>query len=191
MNPDQAMIDDISIAVRFVEEDFGGQLTNRTSLLASEQITWDLLWAICPPKAVVIAPQHGPTRQMLGLNLTFSGYETRSNGSQFFLVEGAIITHDGEDFGWGHIRLEIDKYEGARPITSLPFYPLQHSNEREDVRKQLVARGRKYISIIGKPSCFEYATERATGANGVMETVLSDGRAKLEKFNARHETGSS
>ena len=187
LKPDQALIDDIGTALRFVEEDYAGDTASLSSLLANEQITWDLLWTICPPNAIILAPKHGPLHQIQSLKLADSGYVNRPNGTQFFHIRGAIITHDGTNFGWGHLDLEIDKFDGAKQITSLAAFPLQYSNDCEAVRERLVARGQQYLSIVDKPTCLEYTENGPAAANGIKEVVLSDGKRMSEKFNARND----
>ena len=192
MESDQAFIDDIGTALRFVEEDYAGETANLNSLLANDQITWDLLWTVCPPNAIIIAPKHGPLHKIQGLKLASSSYEKRVDGTLYFYIHGAIITHDGTDFGWGHLDLEIDKLDGAKQITSLAAFPLRHLREREAVRMRewLVARGRRYLSIVDKPMCLEYAENGPTAASGIKEIVLFNGERKGEEFNARNQTQS-
>ncbi len=185
LTPDQALIDDIGTAVRFVEEDYAAEIASLNSLLANGEITWDMLWTICPPNVIILAPKHGPVHQMQGLKLADSSYQERPNRTQYFYICGAIITHDGSDFGWGHLDLEIDKFDGAKQITSLAAFPLRYSHEREAVRERLVARGRKYLSVIDKPTSLEYAENGRTATMAIKEIVLSDGKRKSEKFNAR------
>lgn len=115
--------------------------------------------------------------------VTSSSYEQRPNNTRYFGLNGKIITHDGSDFGWGNISIEIDQFEGARPLTSLDAFPLEYMAELEAVRDRLVARGRTYVSIVDQPKCLEYAAERASNALGIKETALADGRMKAEKFN--------
>ena len=188
LNPDQALIDDIGTALRFVEEDYAGDIASLSSLLANEQITWDLLWTICPPNAIVLAPKHGPLHQIQSLKLDESSYQERPNRTLYFHVRGAIITHDGTDFGWGHLDLEIDKFDGAKQITSLAAFPLQYSKECEAVRERLVARGRQYLSILDKPTCLEYAENSPTATSAIKDIELSNGKRIIEKFNARNNT---
>ena len=188
LEPDQALINDIGTALRFVEEDYADEIASLSSLLAKEQITWDLLWTICPPNAIILAPKHGPLHQTQGLKLASSSYQERLNRTLFFYIRGAIITHDGTDFGWGHLDLEVDRFDGAKQITSLAAFPLRYSHEREVVRERLVARGRRYLSIVDKPTCLEYAENGPTATSGIKETVLSNGKRMSEKFNARNET---
>ena len=182
-NPNQALIDDIGTALRFVQEDYESTILSLDSLLANEEITWDLIWAICPPKATFIARRYGLMHQMQAFYVTRFSYAQRENETRYFGLNGKIITHDGSDFGWGNISIEIDQFEGARPLTSLDAFPLEHIAEFEAVRDKLVARGRTYVSIVDQPNCLEYAAERATNALGIKETVLPDGTMKAEKFN--------
>ena len=181
--PNQTLIDDIGTALRFVQEDFESTILSLDSLLASREITWDLIWAICPPKATFLAPRYGLMHQMQAFYVTSSGYEQRPNNTKYYGLYGKIITHDGSDFGWGNISIEIDQFEGARPLTSLDAFPLEEMAEFEAVRDKLVARGRKYVFFVDQPTCLEYAAERATNALGIKETALPDGKLKAEKFN--------
>ena len=188
IKPDQALIDDIGTALRFVEEDYAGEIASLISLRASKQITWDLLWAICPPNAIILAPKHGPLHQTQSLKLAGSSYEERPNRTQYFSISGAIITHDGTNFGWGHLDLEIDKFDGAKQIASLAAFPLQYSDECKAITEGLVTRGRRYLSIVDKPTYLEYAKNNPTATSGIKEVVFSDGKRVEEKFNARNKT---
>ena len=87
LEPDQAYIDDIGTALRFVEEDYAGETASLNLLLADDQITWDLLWTICPPNAIIIAPKHGPLHKIQGLKLASSSYEKRVDGTLYFYTE--------------------------------------------------------------------------------------------------------
>ena len=181
--PNQALIDDIGTALRFVQEDHESTIQSLDSLLANREITWDLIWAICPPKATFIAPRYGLMHQMQAFYVISSGYCERQNRTKYCGVNGRIITHDGTDFGWGNIAIEIDEFEGARPLTSLDAFPLEFLAEFEALRDKLVARGRRFISLVDQPKCLEYAGDRATNAAGIKEIVLADGKIKAEKFN--------
>ena len=121
--------------------------------------------------------------QMQAFYITSSSYQERLNGTKYFGINGRIITHDGTDFGWGTIVIEIDQFEGARPLTSLDAFPLEYMTEFEAERNRLVARGRRYVAIVDQPNCFEYAGTRATNAAGIKEITLPDGKTKAEKFN--------
>ena len=121
--------------------------------------------------------------QMQAFFVTASGYAERENGTKYFWIAGRLITHDGTYFGWGTIEIEIDQFEGSRPLTTLDAFPLEYLAEFDAERNRMVARGRRYISIVDQPNCFEYAGTRATNAAGIKEITLPDGKKKPEKFN--------
>ena len=110
-------------------------------------------------------------------------YKVRENKTQYFELKGLIITHDGTEFGWGNIVIEIDLFEGARRLDSLDAFPLNYSTDCEAVSDKLVTRARRYISIVDQPTCFEYLGAHAANATGIKEIVLPDGNLKPIKFN--------
>lgn len=111
-------------------------------------------------------------------NLKMSSYQSRPNGQQYFSAFAEVIKHDGQDFGKSSMELEINKYEGARTITSLNIFPLKYHDEEFAVRERLIARGRKFVALLEQPACREY-----TAANGIKEFERANGDSMPEKFN--------
>ncbi|GKZ29803.1 hypothetical protein AbraIFM66950_006553 [Aspergillus brasiliensis] len=177
--PNQQLIDDIGTALQFVEEDFAAQIVSLKSLLAENQITFDLLWAIFPPREVIISPRFGLMSEEQAFHLNSSEYQSRPNGQQYFSADAEVIKHDGQDFGKTTLEIQIESYEGARTITGLNFFPLRYHDEESAVRERLIARGRKFIALLEQPVCRDY-----TAANGVREFERANGDSKPEKFNA-------
>lgn len=154
--PSQSLIYDIGTTLRYVDEDFGSRMQHLTSLLQSLEITWDLLFALFPPREVLFAQQHGLLAQEQASYLVDSNYRVRPNNTQYFEVIARIINHDGENFGWADLIIEIDEYDGTKMITSLPIFSFRYFSEHEEKKRDLIERGRKYISIIRRPTCQEY-----------------------------------
>ncbi|KAL2794820.1 P-loop containing nucleoside triphosphate hydrolase protein [Aspergillus keveii] len=179
--PNQQLINDIGTALRFVEEDFHDQISCLNSMVEGNgEITYELLWAIFPPRAIVLAPRFGIMNQEQAFELKGSGYKQRDNGARFFSVSGTLLRTDGRDFGRATVDVEIDQYEGARKISSLDVFPLSRHAEEEAVRKRLFARGKKYLALLDQPACMDYPVPYA-----VKEATLPNRETKLEKFNAR------
>ena len=180
--PNQNLVNDIGTALRFIDEDFGAQLQNLESLLKNGEITFDLIWAIFPPKVLLVCMQHGLTTQMQAMNLVSGTYQKRENGTRYFALRGRIISHDGEDFGYGFVDVEIDDFDGSKKITLLPGFPFQYDPDQDTTRKVLIQRGRKYLSLTrGAPVCQEY-----TVTYGVKDNEFADGRTKTQKANVCH-----
>ncbi|KAF1845136.1 AAA family ATPase [Cucurbitaria berberidis CBS 394.84] len=180
--PDQLLINDIGTALRFVEEDFGGEINNLQSLLSKGEITFDLLWAIFPPRELIVAMEHGILRQPQALSIATSEYGTRDNGSKYYEAEGRVITHDGEDFGKGRFAPVIEAFEGAKKLTILEFYPIKYHPDEPALRKRLIARGKKYVALLENPTCQDYPLNHAVGEN---EHNLQRADKDSEKINVK------
>lgn len=57
--------------------------------------------------------------------------------------------YDGKQFGFGSMSDEIGDFRGARKITSLKCYPLQYHKNETQLRKDLIERGKKFVSLSG------------------------------------------
>jgi hypothetical protein len=54
------------------------------------------------------------------------------------------IDFDGKRFGYKDQEFFVDPFIGTMPITSLSVYPLTYHAEKDDVRKNLIAQGKRW-----------------------------------------------
>ena len=84
----------------------------------------------------------------------------RKDGTPYWHVMCDMIADDGLKFGYTkdlgiasrpdlYSDLEIDQYDGARRIQDLIVYPLEYATSPEQIRKEVVERGKKYARMIG------------------------------------------
>ena len=59
------------------------------------------------------------------------------------------LEFDGKQFGYGSIYEEVPQFRGACKITSLPCYPLQYHKDEAKTRRELIERGKKFVSLGG------------------------------------------
>ena len=64
-------------------------------------------------------------------------------------VHGEQITYEGENFGYKNVKLYIHRYEDYRSLNQLPVYPLQYSPQSAEIRREMIARGRKFVALTG------------------------------------------
>ncbi|KAF7954840.1 uncharacterized protein EAE97_000099 [Botrytis byssoidea] len=153
------------------------------SLLNNGEITFDLLWALMKPKDYVVSIQFRLTGQSQALSVVSGTYHKRQNSTNYFKLNGRMISHDGEDFGYDFVDTEIDEFDGARKITSLKAYPIQYDPNSDTLRKNLIQRGRKYLSLIRalpQAFCQEYTMDF-----GLEDHETSNGRIQAQKANLR------
>ena len=71
--------------------------------------------------------------------------------------------------------LEIDQYEGAKKIQDLIAYPLRYAQNPDEIRAQLIERGKKYVEMVGH-SCWE------TSGPAMKETMNDQYEVHRSKF---------
>jgi hypothetical protein len=64
-----------------------------------------------------------------------------------FAVECVSFEFDGEQYGPMQKTFLIRKYDGEKPITSLPIHPLAFSPDRDLIRERLIERGNFYLQL--------------------------------------------
>ena len=89
--PHLALVNDIGTATRFVEEDFGDVTASHKSLVAIGQITFDLIWTICPPGAIILAPKHGLMHQMHQMPNLATGRDPISHGTSTSMARSSLV----------------------------------------------------------------------------------------------------
>ncbi|KAJ5380366.1 uncharacterized protein N7496_002794 [Penicillium cataractarum] len=118
------------------EEELKGMLTRKKDLVRNGVITHPLIWTLFEPNDVVISNGSTP-RAYLFSNVT--------NGrSGEWVLTCKHIDFDGKNFGYKEEEFTVDSFIGTKPITSLSVYPLKHHPEQEVVRKNLIARGKRW-----------------------------------------------
>lgn len=116
-------------------------------LLAHEEITFDLLWALFLPNTLVYTTCPG-TRQPRCVKLDWSDYK-RASGRTWYQLECHFVDYDGKQYKNSTVSLEIDTFYGAQPIDSLSSFPLAYLADEAEVREKLIERGRKFVQLGG------------------------------------------
>jgi hypothetical protein len=52
-------------------------------------------------------------------------------------------------FGLKNVEVETESFKGPRRITSLPCYPIKNHRDYQNVYKQLIERGRTFVTVAG------------------------------------------
>ncbi|RAK94951.1 P-loop containing nucleoside triphosphate hydrolase protein [Aspergillus ibericus CBS 121593] len=117
------------------------------SMLQHGHITYDLLWALFKPGSHVFTTCFGTKEPRC---VVFdAGEEVTQNDETWFNLECRFFDYDGIKFGEAGIFLRVAKFRGSKPIESLEAFPLRHHPNHEQVRKDLVGRGRKFRDLAG------------------------------------------
>lgn len=161
--PNRTLVNDISTAIEFAQEQHGSTLANIQSL--GNEITFDLLWALFAPNTMVYTTEN-ILKEPQAMKLIGAGYITEE-GVTFFVVKGHIIHHDGQDLGLGEYAIRIQAFPGAKKITSLEALPLSLHPNSMSIQDQLIARGRSYAQLLD-PVLNEYKGAAAKDGTKVL-----------------------
>ncbi|KAH7325774.1 P-loop containing nucleoside triphosphate hydrolase protein [Stachybotrys elegans] len=63
---------------------------------------------------------------------------------------GFIIDYNGDTFGHRTICLNIEPYDGVKPLQDLLVLPLQYHPEHQSIRSELIARGKIFVQLTGQ-----------------------------------------
>ena len=68
---------------------------------------------------------------------------------KFYNIEGRYLEYDGKTFGMGSMEIEVEEFKGPRKISNLACYPLKYHKDTDAMKKQLIERGKKFVSLKG------------------------------------------
>ncbi|KFZ03340.1 hypothetical protein V502_11029 [Pseudogymnoascus sp. VKM F-4520 (FW-2644)] len=142
----------IHLLLRFMEKNLKTQIrgyeANVTTSPSSPAIEYKDLWMVFLPGESVTTGQY-EMNQILSLVSTTL---VKTDCGTIWRVTGKCFTHDGKDFGYSHKHINIAPYEGTKTIRSFPILPLRYYGddvEIDRVRRQHIARGKKFCSLKG------------------------------------------
>ncbi|KAI1479345.1 P-loop containing nucleoside triphosphate hydrolase protein [Daldinia eschscholtzii] len=90
----------------------------------------------------VMNPFKEPPTNHASAKLKEAGYSTGS-----LIIECFYMHFDGKQYGPVNQTFQIPKFDGAREITSLPVVPLEIKDDSENLRKELLKRGKKFAEL--------------------------------------------
>lgn len=120
------------------------------SVIRGRYISYDLLWAFFKPESLLYCSC--PATDLPRCIRYIEGYTQRPNyheDKEFFKIRASFLNFDG-----GSVReilktYEIEKFNGRKRLEDLPIYPLHYCPD-QGIKKFLISRGQKFISIAGR-----------------------------------------
>lgn len=160
----------VFLLVKVLDDMFGEMRARRRNLQESGLVNFTLAWTYFPKGGMVYS-------WMRNCELVAKVVDTELKvvpSGSFLIIHCKILRFDGEAFVWADTDLEIEHFEGNRPIKELAHYPLEFHPDAADVRRRLIARGRKVLDFQG----LAYRTYTGVG----IHTVPGDPK-KSERHN--------
>lgn len=144
--PDSKDLQHVDLFLSFLQKHFASIRTTFTALLEAGEITFEYLWALFTPNALVYLVD-SDCEQPKCLKYDLGERRTKISGEIFFCLQCRGFDHDGKVFGEVTSSILIPEFSGTKSITSLNAYPLEHHRDQDGTRMELVKRGRKFTAL--------------------------------------------
>ena len=143
------MIAETKLLLSYLDEDYAETKRTLYPMLEAGNITFDLIWALFKPNTIAFTPTYGAVDEPRAFRVDYANKESSFMRGEWYCVEGQYLEYDGKQFGLGDFECDIEAFKGPRKITSLTTYPLQYHKDPEGIKKQLVARGKRFAGMEG------------------------------------------
>lgn len=153
--------------ISFIRSEYAETFEELNSLLAHDEITFDLLWALLKPRTILYTPcpVTGSPRALRVRSVEICQRVTPGvppvpggDGPRFWAVDAEYIEYNAAfssaggqpKFGYAQLlHLEVPMFAGTEKITSLPFYPMAYYPGAEELEARLVERGKRWAGLQG------------------------------------------
>ncbi|KAL8898749.1 MAG: hypothetical protein Q9207_006549, partial [Kuettlingeria erythrocarpa] len=120
-------------------------LETRADFLAHGTITFNSLWMIFEPGDIMYTVLNKrPVAARLATTSIVQGPQEDS-----YRLECDMVHGDGHMFGWSSARIDLPQFNGMTKITDLASFPLKYHPKADELRNQLIKRGRAYENLMG------------------------------------------
>ncbi|KAK6374732.1 hypothetical protein LTR64_002846 [Lithohypha guttulata] len=138
----------LNLLIRTIKDRAKAPSERLDPLLREGKITYDLLWALFKANSHVITTCLG-SGQLRCLQYNVGEEKKTEQGVEYFELQCQYLDFDGKVFGTVTERLPIERFHGARPITTLDIYPLYFHPTPNKIMQSLIERGRNFMSLMG------------------------------------------
>ncbi|KAF2232365.1 P-loop containing nucleoside triphosphate hydrolase protein [Viridothelium virens] len=128
-----------------LEEELRDVIREKQDLVANGVVTFDSIWTIFEPGALVFHQDEGHDR----IYKLKSGSYQQTPCDKFYRMQCEYVDFDGESFGLGHDTVSVPSFAGTAPITKLPVYPAIRHAHYESLKERLLARGKLFEAYKG------------------------------------------
>lgn len=139
----------LKVMVAYLDKDYDSTKKTLEPMLKAGNITFELLWALFKPNSIAFTTTYGASDQPRCFKVDQAYKEKSFTRGEYYLVEGRYLEYDGKSFGLGDFQMTIDAFKGPRKITQLSTYPLSYHRNAAELRKSLVDRGKKFVTLAG------------------------------------------
>ena len=145
---DRTAIEHLKLLLDYMWQVLEGQLTSYSSLMESPNsapsLSFENLWMAFKPGSYIY---HQWDDKGLVFRLTSMTKAKTITEVSDWRILGEQISYDGKQFGYVTEIHRIGPYEGIRALEQLHLCPLLYSSNLEEIKRKMIERGKKYVSL--------------------------------------------
>ncbi|KAF2762349.1 hypothetical protein EJ05DRAFT_497202 [Pseudovirgaria hyperparasitica] len=142
-------ISHLKVLESYLDEDYADTKKTLYPMLEAGNITFDLLWALFKPNTIAFCATYGSKDDPRCFKVDYANKESSFLKGEWYSIEGRYLEYDGKNFGHGEFEQTVESFKGPRKITSLAVYPLSYHKDPDGMKKTLVERGQKFVTLQG------------------------------------------
>jgi hypothetical protein len=136
------------LLIDYIDKDYEATRKRLQPMLKAGNITYDLIWALFKPKDIAYTPTMGNKEDPRAIKIEYCQKVTTWFG-EWWQIGGRYLEYDGKIFGLAQYDEKIEKFKGVKKIVGLPIYPLSYHTKPEDLKAELIERGKKFVALQG------------------------------------------
>jgi hypothetical protein len=142
------------VLIDYVQRDYRTTIATIENLTSHGEITFDLLYALMPPRTIIVATCP-LTNELQAFRLLSGTIVSGPMGTSMYVLvcEGMglddVKDPSAQTFAKIQTRVIIPEFEGVQKISSLDAYPIQYHPGEAELRQSLIVRGRKWAQFNG------------------------------------------
>ncbi|KAK2028432.1 ATPase [Colletotrichum zoysiae] len=142
---DETLKEHLTILHDILQYEIGNSIKAFEDYVAKGVITFEHLWMIFQPGAIVLAAHKGP---LSAFELEESEYMENRCG-KFLQLRADCVDYSGKTFGRYREKICVPEFLGTKKITGLDAFPWAFHPDKEAFRETLVRRGKKFEELAG------------------------------------------
>ena len=133
----------LELLLDFIDEEFKDTIEESENLVEQGMINYEHLWTIFRPGTTIYAPVFGQPRAF-----TLNNYSYSCNPPGLALGMD-YVDFDGDDMGTRSSSRLVPAFSGSQKISDLSAFPMEWHPAKEEVKQQLITRGRQWEQLAG------------------------------------------
>ena len=142
---DDLVLEHIRLLQSVISGEIEPHLDKRQELLDNGLVTFEYLWALFEPDAVIYKQSDGQDRLY---KLIDSSYR-KAGDSAFFSLACRYIDCDGVAFGYVTTSLALGDFDGIKPTSELSIMPIRLHSQSSEIWERLKKRGKSFVDLNG------------------------------------------